>query len=195
MCDVIALQECEHEDEYVELKDSHCLFASVAAKDSRGFVQIYVRKGITADVVDMIAGDPSVAVRLTLDTPLGKKESLAVVAVHLPTGHAFSGLRARVLTRVQAKVGEFDERWMVVGDFNPSTDEEIEILCKTLNLKDARYAGVSWNAPGNLFYDGNRKNPGKRLDRVLFSRRVWAETHLVGQGKICLLYTSDAADE
>ena len=73
---------------------------------------------------------------------------------------------------------------MVVGDFNPFTDEEIEILCKTLNLKDARYAGVSWNAPGNRFYDGHRKNPGKRLDRVLFSRRVWAETHLVGQGKI-----------
>ena len=102
VCDIIALQECEQEDAYAELQDSHGLLASAAAKDSRGFVHIYVRKGITAEVLDTAPGDPAVAVRVTLDTPLGKKENLAVAAVHLPTGDAVSGLRARILARVQS---------------------------------------------------------------------------------------------
>ena len=72
---------------------------------------------------------------------------------------------------------------MVVGDFN-ADDKEIDALSKTLALREARYAGLPWNAAGNRFYVDRRRDPGKRKDRVLFSEQVWAEAHLVGQGKV-----------
>lgn len=51
-------------------------------------------------------------------------------------------------------------------------------------MQEARYAGVSWGVKDNRFYkDSAYSGAGLREDRVLFGKKVWAEAHLVGQGK------------
>ena len=66
-CDVLALQECDLERAYDELEDSHVLVASVEAKDSCGYVHVYVRHGLNAEPVEMKKGAPCAAVRLELE--------------------------------------------------------------------------------------------------------------------------------
>ena len=103
-CDVVALQECEQVEGYEELNDTHCLVHVSEAKDSRGFVHVYVRRGRGAEIVETTAGDPCVAVRIEMDSAVGKRMSLVVAAVHLPAGEAASGLRQRILKRLLSSV-------------------------------------------------------------------------------------------
>ena len=181
-CDVIALQECEFAEGYEELLQTHEIIAAAEAQASRGFVQVYVRRGLRAERLGMEHGDPCVCVRLLLECSSGKPETLVVVAVHLPCGDA-SGVRERVVRNAWSKKDSRHEDWMLVGDFN-ADDAEVDALTKSFRLREARYSGVSWAAPGNRFNVNLRKGVGRRLDRVLFAGHVWAESHLVGQGKI-----------
>ena len=74
---------------------------------------------------------------------------------------------------------------VVVGDTNLNKEADVVDLCGEMKLKDARYAGYSWGVPGNLFFeDMARVGAGLRKDRVLFGRKVWGVSHLVGQGKV-----------
>ena len=58
-------------------------------------------------------------------------------------------------------------------------------MCQEVKLQEARYAGASWGVKGNKFYaDMSYAGFGLQKDRVLFGSRVWAEAHLVGQGKV-----------
>jgi len=78
-----------------------------------------------------------------------------------------------------------DGNAMIVGDMNMK-DDEVTDLCKSLRLRDARYVGVSFGAQGNRFDHRLPKGGiGQRYDRVLFGERVWAESHLVGNGPVC----------
>ena len=113
-------------------------------------------------------------------------ETFVVAAVHLPTDAANAGVRERVLQKIVATSGD-EDKLLIVGDMN-AKDEEIKELCKGLGVHEARYAGVSWGAPGNRFYEEvsqpKSRSLGLRLDRVLFGSKLWAESHLVGQGPV-----------
>ena len=77
-----------------------------------------------------------------------------------------------------------DDSVCIVGDLNIK-DEELGTLCKDLRLRDARYAGVSFGAPGNRFdHSLPKRSFGQRYDRVLCAPKVWAESHLIGNGHV-----------
>ena len=57
--------------------------------------------------------------------------------------------------------------------------------CKDLRLREARYSGVSFGAPGNRFdHRVPKRSFGQRYDRVLSAQGVWSESHLVGNGYV-----------
>ena len=65
-------------------------------------------------------------------------------------------------------------------------DDELADLCKKLRLREARYADVSFGVSGNRFdHRLPKRGFGHRYDRVLYGKRVWAESHLVGNGPVC----------
>jgi hypothetical protein len=118
---------------------------------------------------------------VTFDNEGSFAKSVDVAAVHLPTGDG-RGRRQRILEQVGAKCSE--DKMLIVGDMNVKDDAEVKALCKELDVQEARYAGVSWGVKDNRFYkDSDYRGAGLRKDRVLFGKDVWAETHVVGQGK------------
>ena len=73
---------------------------------------------------------------------------------------------------------------MICGDFN-AKDDEVNSICRNAQLREAAYAGKSWMARGNRFYaDSAYCGLGLRYDRHLFGDGVWAEAHLVAEGKV-----------
>ena len=124
------------------------LVGAVEARESRGFVQVYVRRGMSCDRLQVEGPHPCVVVRVGRAEALA--ESFVVAAVHLPTDAANAGVRERVLRKMLATSGD-EDKLLIVGDMN-ARDEEIKELCKGLGVQEARYAGVSWGAPGNRFY-------------------------------------------
>ncbi len=182
-CDVIALQECESERAYDELLGAHDLVATKEAVANRGYVHVYVRRGMPVERVELDETCPGVAVRVTFDGEGESAKSVCVVAVHLPTGDG-RGKRQRILEQVCDKCASCKDKIYVVGDMNVKNDTEVKDLCKQLDMQEARYAGVSWGVKDNRFYkDSSYSGPGLRKDRVLFGKKVWAEAHLVGQAK------------
>ena len=109
--------------------------------------------------------------------------AVVVGAVHLPLGDC-AGKRQSILQEIKKTAGDCEERVVLVGDMN-AKDEEVATVCRELGLQEARYAGYSWGVRGNGFYsDSGYAGPGLRKDRVLFGKHAWAESHLVGQGKL-----------
>jgi len=182
--DVVALQECEEATAYRELQRRYELVGTAEAVANRGFVHVYVRRrdDIEFERLDVGAAAPCVAVRIDFGSEGGARQSLVLVAVHLPAGDAVDG-RRQILKRVLEKLGARGrERVLLVGDMNVNKDAEAIQLCDDLQLKEERYEGFSWGVPGNRFYaDMTSGGRGLRKDRVLFGEMVWAKAHLVGQ--------------
>ena len=111
---------------------------------------------------------------------------VCVAAVHLPTGNRV-GLRTKYLKGVVDACGGIsgsDRRMFLLGDMNAAEDE-VQSVCKKLDLRDARYAGYSWGLRWNRFdAENSYPGPGLRKDRVLFGAEVWAEAHLLAQGRV-----------
>ena len=102
--------------------------------------------------------------------------------VLLPSGDR-SGKRGEIMGQLMQELGD-DDSVCIVGDLNIK-DEELGTLCKDLRLRDARYAGVSFGAPGNRFdHSLPKRSFGQRYDRVLCAPKVWAESHLIGNGPV-----------
>ena len=182
-CDVIALQECEFPVGEKTLLEKYELVGSAAAKESRGFVQLYVRRGMKHEEVSLGQGGPCVAVRLCSGDDETSGDGLVIVAVHLPSGPSCSAKRLRILKDVLSHVGD-GTNVVVAGDMN-AKDDEIRDACKELQLQDARYVGATFGAQGNRFDHGLQKvGCGARYDRVLFGKKVWAESHVVGNGPV-----------
>ena len=110
-------------------------------------------------------------------------EGLVVSTMHLPRGDALAGTRELLLKSVCGSRGKDAARVLLVGDMN-AKDEEIRDVSKHLMLREARYSGATWGTRDNLFYEDMKGGgAGLRLDRVLFGKEVWAETHVIGQMK------------
>ena len=113
---------------------------------------------------------------------VGGDGGLILAAVHLPSGDS-SGKRKHIMTELVEKLGG-EDNVLIIGDMNIK-DEELTGLCKELELREARYTGASFGVPGNRFdHRLQKKGFGQRYDRVLFGNRVWAESHLVGNGPV-----------
>ena len=181
-CDVLALQECQAGEALAELGERFAFVGSAEAHATRGFVHLYVRRGVEFEVVSLAAAGPSVAVRVRR-AEAKDNEGLILAAVHLPSGDS-SGKRREIMTRLVGELGD-EDNVCIVGDMNTKA-EELEELCKTLRLGDARYAGVSFGAQGNRFdHRLPKRSFGHRYDHVLFGKGVWAESHLIGNGPVC----------
>ena len=182
-CDVVALQECESVGAYEELLGSYELVGSARSVATRGYVHLYMRRGVKCERLELDGSDPCVASRFDLGSGGAPAHTLVVAAVHLPVGDR-AGTRQRILERVVAKAGGCGEKVLLVGDMN-AKDDEIAPLCREMRLQEAAYSGASWGVKGNAFYkDSAYTGPGLRKDRVLFGRKLWAEAHVVGQGKL-----------
>ena len=99
-CDVAALQECEDGSAMGELGAEFVLVGSAEAKDTRGHVHLYVRRGVEARCLEAGAGEPCVAASVKVP---GREAEVCVVAVHLPSGDkavARRGVLERVVDRV-----------------------------------------------------------------------------------------------
>ena len=184
--DILALQECENEAAYEELTHRFVHVGAAEAKDSRGFVHVYVRHGVNCDTVEMRADTPGVCVMVSLDE--SRRETVIVAAVHLPVGDS-AGMRKKILGNVLQSVTTAERcgcqskaRVLLIGDMNANKDDEVATTCDELKLKESRYAGSSWGTKDNRFYgDSEYGGPGLKKDRVLFGTEIWAETHLIGQ--------------
>ena len=146
-CDVLALQECEGREALAELADKFEFVASAEAHETRGFVHLYVRRGLVFSAVTLDMVGPVVAVRVRCAEASDDTE-LVLAAVHLPSGDR-SGKRGEIMGQLMQELGD-DESVCIVGDLNIK-DAELGTLCKDLRLRDARYAGVSFGAPGDRF--------------------------------------------
>jgi len=183
-CDVVALQECESDVGHEELLGAYVFVGSAAALANRGYVHLYVRRGLNYEAVPVGGARPCVAARLEWTGGSdGEKLDVVVASVHLPTGDR-AGARSDVVQACLSTVEGDGKRVLVVGDVN-AKDEEVESLCRSHQLRDARYCGFSWGVKGNGFYaDSAYRGPGLRCDRVLFGEGAWAESHLIAQGKV-----------
>ena len=182
-CDVLVLQECEAEGGYEELLESHELGGAVEAVANRGFVHVYVRKGLSYHRLEIAGADPCVAVQVELEGNGSGAQSLCVAGVHLPVGDC-AGRRQKIVERVVQAHGVDSGRLLVLGDMNAKDDGEVKSMCCSLKMNEARYHGFSWGVKGNKFYDDlGYGGPGIKKDRAFFGKRLWAEAHLVGQGK------------
>ena len=186
-CSVVALQECEHPEPYARLLAMFDFVGAASAEqDSRGFVHLYVVRGMSFQKIDDSLPSACVVARVNCDTTAdgsAAERVVSVVALHLPSGEKYSARRGSDLSRALAAC-PLPGAVLVVGDLN-SKDDQVLQMCKQNECREARYAGASWGALGNRFY-ANAKyvGGGFRFDRVLFRGPVWVEAHLVGQSKV-----------
>ena len=95
-CDVVALQECESGTGAAEILGSHELVGAVAAEESRGWVQLYVRRGLQHERIELASGMPCVAMRVVVEAGGAEAENLVIAAVHMPVGDC-AGKRLRIV--------------------------------------------------------------------------------------------------
>ena len=182
-CDVICLQECESVAAYAQLLSSHEFVGEAVATANRGYIHIYVRRGLQFRRISSEGSSPLVAVQVFVERPRAEPLAFVVVACHFPAGDRAS-VRQRLLKEACA-LTELQDRFrlLLVGDMN-AKDEEVASWCEDRAMREAKYVGVSWGARGNGFYaDSSYAGFGIRKDRALFGQGLWAEAHLVGQGK------------
>ena len=139
-CDVVELQECESAEVYSEMLGTHEFVGSREAVANRGFVHLYLRRGLAFERLELEEDCPCVAATVTFDNEGSFAKSVDVAAVHLPTGDG-RGRRQRILEQVGAKCSE--DKMLIVRDMNVKDDAEVKALCKELDVQEARYAGVS----------------------------------------------------
>ena len=115
------------------------LVGAVEARESRGFVHVYVRSGMSYGRLLVDGPEPCVLVRVGRADAVA--ETFVAAAVHLPVDAANAGVRERVLQKIVATSADGD-KVLIIGDMN-ARDEEVKELCKGLGVHEARYAGVS----------------------------------------------------
>jgi len=119
-CDVLALQECDGDMPLSELSAQFQFAGSAEAHDTRGFVHVYVRRGVSSEALAVGSTGSSVAVRVGRGE-IGGEAGLAIGAVHLPSGDS-SGKRTKIMTQLCDALCD-DGNAMIVGDMNMKDDK------------------------------------------------------------------------
>jgi ATP-dependent DNA helicase PIF1 len=174
--DVLALQEAAGfgasraappEFDLVGVSASHC-----------GFVQLYCRRGMGMQSVQLPRDVPAVAGRCVV---IGVE--VLFVAVHLAPQQTGEEARAEQLRRILAACPH--KAVVVLGDFNVRK-KEAEELCEEHGLRDMPYSGNSWAPKKNLFYENQRevRDFGACFDRIWCVGPLWAEGHMIGACRV-----------
>ena len=162
--EVVALQECDGDVALEALCKQKYDFVG-AAVAHRGYVQLYVKKGVRWGRRQVVEGLPAVLAEVAF---AGK--AVCVAGVHLEP-HAEGVARRREQLR-----GVLAAMWgasvMVLGDLN-ARDAEVEelISLRGEGLEDMLYLGRSWDMRENAYFEeytgqGSRA-PAMSFDRIL----------------------------
>jgi hypothetical protein len=170
-CDVLALQECEGSVGYEELLSTFELVGSAHAVETRGYVHLYVRRGVTCGRVELGSTDPCVACRLEVADGEGPSQTLVVAAVHLPRGECASQ-RQRILRQIVVKSGESHEQIVLVGDMN-AKDGEVSAMCEAMKLKGCDLCWCFLGRPRQWFLCGH---PALGCRLAQGSGALWAKS-------------------
>ena len=113
-CDVVALQECEGSEGYDELMQDYAFVGAAEAVATRGFVHLYVRRGMKHERIDFDGSQPCVAARVDYGDVEVAAQSVTIAALHLPIGDC-AGKRASVLRHVVRKSAECEEKVLLAA--------------------------------------------------------------------------------
>ena len=186
---IIALQECASEEALPRLLERYTLVG--AAKSHANYIHLYPLKKLEATRMEISGGVPAVMGCVQVGTM-----TLCIAAVHLSPSPHSAAQRKYELERVTAAVPDDSDALLVLGDLNVYDGSEGPQLWQKRGLKDAEYAGDSWNPRANKFYENQADlRKGEKFDRVLFRGAVVAYSCLVGQHRVfkdgCEFFLSD----
>ncbi|CAK0822041.1 unnamed protein product, partial [Prorocentrum cordatum] len=188
-CDVVALQECEGAGAMGELLDQYQFLGATPAAATRGYVHLYVRRGMEAERLLCEASSAAgVAARVRVAPGQGgaAADEVFVLAVHLPAGDR-AAQRAAALGEALRSLDESGAeraRVLVVGDWNVR-DEEVAALCEAEGMCDATCAGKTWGVRWNRFFaDQQCSGPGFCFDRAMFGEKLFARAHVMARGPV-----------
>ena len=170
--DIVALQECTSEARLAEVP-SRLAFVGSAASHA-GFVHLYVREGFAYQMIRCESDLPCVAASVTIGDVV-----VNVVAVHLAPHSGAQAVRVKQLR--SALAGCDAGGVLVMGDANMREEEALEAR-ESLSLREALYAGYSWDQKRNRFFAAQQDSQ-ESFDRVFFRGAVFAQAFLVGQSR------------
>ncbi|CAK0828905.1 unnamed protein product, partial [Prorocentrum cordatum] len=182
-------QECEEAGAMGELLDQCQFLGATPAAATRGYVHLYVRRGMEAERLLCEASSAAgVAARVRVAPGRGgaAADEVCVLAVHLPAGDR-AAQRAAALGEALRSLDESGAeraRVLVVGDWNVR-DEEVAALCEAEGMCDATCAGKTWGVRWNRFFaDQQCSGPGFRFDRAMFGEKLFARAHVMARGPV-----------
>ena len=153
---------------------------SAAATDNRGYVHLYVRSGMQAELLPMVCECPAVLARISVC----KGSTFDVAALHMVPGP--TGKEARKKQFLSALSGLRPGSQLILGDMNVRPDE-LQELTSIGQFHDAEYVGKSWH-PAKSGYEASEGFQQGGLafsfDRIFFSGALCVEAFLVGQGRV-----------
>jgi len=178
--DVCTLQECVDERPLPGLVATYSQ-VGVAPAEHSGYIHLYVRQGLCAELLTAPADCPAVLARITVS----EGTVFDVAAVHLMPGECAKKERKAQLQAALRKMRPGSQ--LLLGDMNVRPEEVRDLLAMG-HLHDAEYAGRSWH-PSKSRYDDSEelkayRGPGFAFDRVFFTGALCVETFLLGQGRV-----------
>ena len=178
--EVVSLQECAEGGAMEALSREKYEFVGAAAAH-RGFVHLYVKRGVRWGRGQAVQGAPGVVAEVEIGGQL-----VCVAAVHLEPGAEGAARRREQAQRVLAAM--WGQAVVVLGDLNVR-EAEVEALSALWEdgLEDVRYTGSSWDMRENGYYEEykgqGRCAPAMSFDRILLGGCVCAAGYLVGQAR------------
>ena len=177
--DLVSLQECLGPEPLEMLLESYALVGAAPAEHC-GFVHLYVRRGLHAELLPMVSDCPAVLARITVC----KGNTFDVAALHMVPGP--TGKEERKKQFLLALRGLRPGSQLVLGDMNVRPDE-LQDLTALGQFRDAEYVGKSWH-PAKSGYEASegfqRGGLAFSFDRIFFSGALCVEAFLVGQGRV-----------
>ena len=177
--DIVSLQECPTAR---PLPQFLARYAFVGASPAHaGLVHLYARPELGC--VSLAMHDvPGVIAHMS-----HSGQSLHIVAVHLAYGGSEKSVDVR-RDQLEKFLRQCDgDGVMILGDTN-AREEEANALCKRHKLREAPYAGNSWEPARTQYHtlkEGfTRHPPGQRYDRVLYKGAVSVEVCVAGKSKV-----------
>ena len=177
--DLVSLQECRGAEPLEMLLESY-QFVGAAPAEHCGYVHLYVRSGMPAELLPMVCECPAVLARISVC----KGSTFDVAALHMVPGP--TGKEARKKQFLSALSGLRPGSQLILGDMNVRPDE-LQDLTSIGQFHDAEYVGKSWH-PAKSGYEASegfqRGGLAFSFDRIFFSGALCVEAFLVGQGRV-----------
>jgi endonuclease/exonuclease/phosphatase family metal-dependent hydrolase len=143
--EIVALQECPSARGLLGLQPVYDLVGAQKCHHHDSFVHLYVRKGIDASGVKLVASCPCVLGQLGI-----RGSRVDVIAAHLEAGAGNASVRQGQVRAAFDKC-RHGNACVLLGDLNVR-EEEVEELRKIGDFGDAPYSGLSWDPKRNRYH-------------------------------------------